>query len=54
MIQKQAQGDTAPESWTHGSSEMRVRWLRQGLQSGDPAPATRSRPRGSDRLERRA
>ena len=37
MIQKQAQGYTAPESWTHGSSAMRVRWLKQGLQSGDPA-----------------
>jgi len=36
-IQRQAQGETAPESWTHGSSEMRMRWLRQGLQSGDPA-----------------
>ena len=37
MIQKQSQGSVAPESWTHGSSEMRVRWFRQGLQSGDPA-----------------
>jgi predicted metalloprotease len=37
MIQKQSQGYVAPESWTHGSSEMRVRWFRQGLQSGDPA-----------------
>jgi predicted metalloprotease len=37
MIQKQSLGYVAPESWTHGSSEMRVRWLRQGLQSGDPA-----------------
>jgi len=37
MIQKQTQGYTAPESWTHGSAEMRVRWLRRGLQSGDPA-----------------
>ncbi len=37
MIQKQAQGYTAPESWTHGSSQMRVRWLKQGLESGDPA-----------------
>src|SRR5512143_2233341 len=36
MIQKQAQGYTAPERWTHGSSQMRVRWLKQGLQSGDP------------------
>jgi len=37
MIQKQAQGYTAPETWTHGSSAMRVRWLKQGLQGGDPA-----------------
>jgi predicted metalloprotease len=37
MIQKQTQGYTAPESWTHGSADMRVRWLRKGLQSGDPA-----------------
>jgi uncharacterized protein len=36
-LQKQAHGDVAPESWTHGSSAMRVRWLRQGLESGDPA-----------------
>jgi len=34
-IQKRAQGYTVPESWTHGSSAMRVRWLRQGLQSGN-------------------
>jgi predicted metalloprotease len=37
MIQKQSRGEVAPESWTHGSSEMRVRWLKQGLQSGNPA-----------------
>jgi predicted metalloprotease len=37
MIQKQSQGYTAPETWTHGSSGMRVRWLKQGLESGDPA-----------------
>jgi len=36
MIQQQSQGYVAPESWTHGSSEMRVRWLRKGLSSGDP------------------
>jgi len=35
-IQRQAQGYVAPESWTHGSSEMRVRWFRQGMQSGAP------------------
>lgn len=35
MIQRQARGYVAPESWTHGSSEMRVRWLRRGLEQGD-------------------
>jgi hypothetical protein len=35
-IQQQSQGYVVPESWTHGSGEMRVRWFRQGLQSGDP------------------
>jgi predicted metalloprotease len=35
QIQKRTQGYTVPESWTHGSSAMRVRWLRQGLQSGN-------------------
>jgi predicted metalloprotease len=34
-LQRQAQGYTVPESWTHGSSEMRARWLRRGLDSGD-------------------
>jgi predicted metalloprotease len=36
-LQKRAQGYTVPETWTHGSSEMRVRWLRRGLESGDLA-----------------
>ena len=35
-LQHRAQGHVAPESWTHGSSEMRVRWFRRGLQTGDP------------------
>jgi len=34
QLQKQAQGYTVPETWTHGSSEMRVRWLRRGMESG--------------------
>jgi predicted metalloprotease len=36
-LQHMSQGYVAPESWTHGSSEQRVTWLRRGLESGDPA-----------------
>lgn len=34
-LQKQAQGYAVPDSFTHGTSAQRVRWLRQGLGSGD-------------------
>jgi len=34
-LQRQAGGRIQPESWTHGSSAMRVKWLRAGLESGD-------------------
>ena len=33
-LQKQAQGYVVPESFTHGSSEQRVRWFRRGMDSG--------------------
>jgi predicted metalloprotease len=33
-LQRQAQGRVVPESFTHGSSEQRVTWLRRGLDSG--------------------
>jgi uncharacterized protein len=36
-IQRKAQGHVSPESWTHGSSEQRVQWLRRGLDSGQIA-----------------
>jgi predicted metalloprotease len=36
-LQRQAQGYTVPESFTHGTSEQRQRWLGRGLESGDPA-----------------
>jgi predicted metalloprotease len=36
-IQKQTQGYVVPESFTHGTSAMRVHWLRKGLEAGDPA-----------------
>jgi len=34
-LQRQAQGYVVPEAFTHGTSEQRVRWLRQGLTTGD-------------------
>ncbi len=36
-IQRRSQGRVSPESWTHGSSEQRVRWFRTGFQSGSMA-----------------
>ncbi|MGQ0810763.1 MAG: KPN_02809 family neutral zinc metallopeptidase [Nitrospiraceae bacterium] len=36
QLQKMSQGYVQPESWTHGSSDQRVSWLRRGLESGDP------------------
>jgi uncharacterized protein len=35
-LQRQSQGVVVPESFTHGSSEQRMSWLRKGLQTGDP------------------
>jgi predicted metalloprotease len=35
-LQKQAQGRVVPESFTHGSSEQRVRWFKRGLDTGRP------------------
>jgi len=34
-LQQQSQGRIAPESFTHGSSEQRVRWFKRGMDSGD-------------------
>ncbi|SPP66650.1 KPN_02809 family neutral zinc metallopeptidase [Nitrospira lenta] len=36
-LQKMGQGYVQPESWTHGSSDQRMTWLRRGLESGDPS-----------------
>ena len=35
-LQKQTQGRVTPESFTHGSSEQRVRWFKRGMESGRP------------------
>ena len=34
-LQKQAQGYAVPDSFTHGTSQQRVRWFNQGLSVGD-------------------
>jgi predicted metalloprotease len=33
-LQKQAKGYAVPDSFTHGSSEQRVRWFKRGMESG--------------------
>ena len=34
-IQMQSRGYVVPDSFTHGTSEQRMRWFRKGLESGD-------------------
>ncbi len=34
-LQRQTRGYVTPDSFTHGTSEQRVRWFNQGLQTGD-------------------
>ena len=36
-LQRQTQGTIVPESFTHGTSAQRMKWLQIGLKSGDPA-----------------
>ncbi|MGE4322255.1 MAG: neutral zinc metallopeptidase [Sphingobium sp.] len=36
-LQKSAGRRPVPESFTHGTGEQRMQWLRRGLSSGDPA-----------------
>ena len=35
-LQRQSQGEVVPDSFTHGTSEQRMQWLRRGLDTGDP------------------
>ncbi|HEV2884382.1 MAG TPA: neutral zinc metallopeptidase [Pyrinomonadaceae bacterium] len=34
-LQKESQGYVVPDSFTHGSSDQRIRWFRKGLETGD-------------------
>jgi uncharacterized protein len=36
-LQRRSQGNIVPDAFTHGTSEQRVRWFRQGFESGDPS-----------------
>lgn len=36
-LQRQSQGEVVPDSFTHGTSEQRVRWFSKGLKEGEIA-----------------
>ncbi|QDZ06744.1 zinc metalloprotease [Sphingomonas panacisoli] len=35
-LQKEMQGRVVPDSFTHGTSEQRMTWLKRGIDTGDP------------------
>ncbi|NUM52695.1 MAG: zinc metallopeptidase [Candidatus Hydrogenedentes bacterium] len=40
-LQQQSQGTVVPDSFTHGTSAQRIRWFREGFESGDFRAADR-------------
>lgn len=36
-LQRQSMGRVVPESFTHGTSQQRMKWFRRGFDSGDPS-----------------
>ncbi|HFB99898.1 MAG TPA: metalloprotease, partial [Phaeodactylibacter sp.] len=34
-IQKKSRGYVVPDSFTHGTSEQRMRWFKKGIETGD-------------------
>lgn len=34
-LQRQSRGEVVPDSFTHGTSEQRVRWFKRGIETGD-------------------
>jgi len=40
-LQKKSQGYVVPDAFTHGTSKQRMRWFKQGFQTGDVAAARR-------------
>ena len=47
-LQKKAQGRATPESFTHGTSDQRKRWLKRGYETGDMRTSTFSVQNYSD------
>jgi len=47
-LQKKAQGRATPESFTHGTSEQRKRWLKRGYETGDMNTSTFNIPNYND------
>lgn len=47
-LQKKAYGREMPDSFNHGRSEQRVRWLKKGIQTGDPSYGDTFSPAYSD------
>ena len=47
-IMKNTYGRTYPDAFTHGTSEQRCRWLKKGLESGNPALGDTFSPRYTD------
>ena len=39
-LQKRSQGYASPESFTHGTSQQRMKWFKKGYQTGDVRQAT--------------
>ena len=39
-LQEQSQGYSQPESFTHGTSDQRIRWLKRGFDTGDMSTTT--------------
>jgi predicted metalloprotease len=39
-LQKQARGRVVPDSFTHGTSKQRMRWFKQGFETGDVGKAS--------------
>jgi predicted metalloprotease len=49
-LQKQSQGRVMPESFTHGTSEQRMRWFKRGFRTGDASTCDTFAERSAENL----